>query len=64
MDKDKLTAVRMSSKTAEALEKIAKEEDRSVAWVIRTACDRYIEQYPTIRRAMKQAMKAVAGSTE
>lgn len=42
---DKLIAVRTDTKTAQTLERIGAELDRSVSWIIRAAIAGYIARY-------------------
>jgi hypothetical protein len=37
-----LVAVRIDTKTVQALEKMGKTLDRSVSWLVRAACDAYV----------------------
>jgi predicted transcriptional regulator len=37
-----LIAVRIDTKTADGLEKLAVKMDRSISWLVRAACDAYV----------------------
>jgi predicted transcriptional regulator len=42
--KEKLTSLRIPGKQYEALERIAKRDDRSIAWLIRKAIEEFVKR--------------------
>jgi hypothetical protein len=45
MAKDRMFALRMETRVLKALERIGKERDRSVSWLIRSAAEKLIAEH-------------------